>query len=50
MPYKIVKVTNGFSVRNSKTGKIHSKRTTRKKALKQLKLLYMIDSRKTKMV
>ena len=50
MPYKIVKVTNGYSVRNSKTGKVYSKRTTRKRAVKQLKLLYMIESRKSKMV
>ena len=49
MPYKIVKVKNGFSVRNNK-GKVFSKRTTRKNAVKQMKLLYMIESRKVKMV
>ena len=50
MPYKIVKVKNGYSVRNSKSGKIYSKRTTRKKAVKQMKLLYMIESGKSKMI
>ena len=50
MPYKIVKVKNGYSVRNSKSGKVFSKRTTRKKAVKQLRLLYLLDSGKSKIV
>jgi hypothetical protein len=46
MPYKIVKSGSGFGVANSDTGKMHSKHTTKEKAMKQMRLLYMVESGK----
>jgi len=43
MPYKLVKNDNGsYAVVNIKTGYVHSKGTTLKKAKSQLRLLEMI--------
>lgn len=47
MPYVIVKVKGGYSVVNPATGAVHSKRTTKDKAEKQRRLLYMIDHKLT---
>jgi len=47
MPYVIKKVKGGFSVVNPATGAVHSKRTTKDKADKQRKLLYMIHNKLT---
>ena len=47
MPYKITKLKTGkFQVKNSKTGKIHSKGTTKIRAEKQVRLLKMIENKK----
>ena len=48
MHYQIRKVKNKkcFSVKNKKNGKIRAKCTTKKKAIKQVRLLYMIDGMK----
>ena len=43
MPYQIVKHGKLYSVVNTQTGKIHSFGTSRNKAEKQMKLLYMIE-------
>lgn len=45
MPYRIRKVRNKdcYSVKNLKTNKLSSKCTTRKKANKQIRLLYSLD-------
>lgn len=45
MPYQIRKVRNKdcYTVKNTLTGKVHSKCTTRKNAEKQEKLLRAID-------
>ena len=47
MPYIIVKVKGGFSVVNPATGVVHSKRTTKDKAEKQKRLLYMVHNKMT---
>jgi hypothetical protein len=47
MPYVIKKVKGGFSVVNPETGAVHSKRTTKDKAEKQRKLLYMVHNKLT---
>jgi hypothetical protein len=47
MPYAIRRVKGGYSVVNTATGAIHSKRTTKDKAEKQRRLLYMIDHKLT---
>ena len=48
MPYQIRKVRNKkcYTVKNKKNGKVHSKCTTKKKAMKQIRLLYMVDRMK----
>ena len=47
MPYKIIKKNNGkYKVINAITHKIHSKNTTYVKALKQIRLMEMMDSKK----
>jgi len=46
MPYALVKNRNGsFSVVNTKSGYIHAKNTTEKKAKAQMRLLYMLESK-----
>jgi hypothetical protein len=45
MPYVIKKVKGGFSVVNPATGAVHSKRTTKDKAEKQRRLLYMVHNK-----
>jgi hypothetical protein len=45
MPYKIVKVKDGYSVVNTLNGRVLSKKTTLIKAKNQMKLLYMIEHR-----
>jgi hypothetical protein len=47
MPFIIQKVKGGYSVVNPATGDVHSKRTTKDKADKQRKLLYMIHNKMT---
>lgn len=45
MPYRLRKNPDGsFSVVNKQTGAVHSKHTTRGKAVKQMGLLYAVDS------
>lgn len=47
MPYKITKLkTSKFQVKNSKTGKIHSKGTTKIRAEKQVRLLNAVSKKK----
>ena len=45
MPYQIRKVRNKkcYSVKNKKNGKIRARCATKKNALKQVRLLYMVD-------
>ena len=44
MPYKLIKHHNGlYSVVNEKTGEIHSRGTSKAKAISQIRLLYMIE-------
>lgn len=45
MPYKIKKNKSGkFMVINSKTKRVHSKGTTKKRAIKQMRLLYALEN------
>ena len=45
MPYALIKHSDGsYSVKNKETGKIHSKHTTKDKAVAQMRLLYLIES------
>jgi hypothetical protein len=46
MPYKIVKKGNKYLTVNKQTGKVKGTHSSRKKALSQMKLLYMIESGK----
>lgn len=48
MPYVIRKLPNKerFRVFNKLTKKVYAKSTTKKRALRQIRLLHMIDSRK----
>lgn len=45
MPYAIRKLPNQnkWRVYNSATGKIHAEHTTKSKAIKQMRLLYMLE-------
>ena len=43
MPYAIVKVKGGFSLINTATKEVHSKKTTKKKAMAQMRLLEGIE-------
>lgn len=46
MPYSLIKNRSGsFSVVNTKTGYVHAKDTTEKKAKAQIRLLYMMESK-----
>jgi hypothetical protein len=45
MPYVVRKVKGGYSVVNPATGAVHSKRTTKDKAEKQRRLLYMVHNK-----
>ena len=46
MPYKIIKKNNGkYKVINAITHKIHAKNTTYVKALKQIRLMEIMDSK-----
>ena len=46
MPYSVKKVRNKncYSVKNRYTNKVHSKCTSREKAMRQLRLLHGVDS------
>ena len=46
MPYQIKKIGNYYQVKNKDTGQIKSKRTTKIKAIKQIKFLNFIDRKK----
>ncbi len=46
MPYSISKVGTGYKVKNKSTGKIMAKKTTKTKAMKQVRLLNAIDKKK----
>ena len=49
IPYKILKNKNGkYKVINVITHKVHAKNTTYVKALKQIRLMEMMDSKKKK--
>lgn len=45
MPYKIQRHGSLYSVINTESGKVHSIGTTRDKALKQMRLLYMLENK-----
>ena len=47
MPYLIEKIGRLYRVVNPITMKIHSKGTTLEKAKKQVRLMYMLDTKKT---
>jgi hypothetical protein len=47
MSYVVRRVKGGYSVVNPATGAVHSKRTTKDKAQKQRRLLYMIENKMT---
>lgn len=47
MPYVIRKVKGGYSVVNPATNVVYSRRTTKDKAEKQRKLLYMVHHKLT---
>ena len=48
MPYKISKLASGYySLKNSLTGRVHSKHTTKAKAEAQMRLLQMVDQAKS---
>jgi hypothetical protein len=49
MPYQVIKSGEGFGVMNTDSKKMHSKHTTREKAMKQIRLLHMVDSQKKQM-
>jgi len=46
MPYKIVKRGNKYLTVNKQTGKIKGRHASKKKAVAQMRLLYMVDSGK----
>ena len=46
MPYHIKKVSGGYSVKNKSTGRTTAKKTTKTKAMKQVRLLNAIDKKK----
>ena len=49
MPYKILKLKTGkFRVVNAITHKVHAKSTSYSNALKQIRLMGMMDARKKK--
>ena len=52
MPYTIYKITheNKYQVVNRKTGEIHAHKTTYKNAVKQIRLMGMMDCKKKKIV
>lgn len=39
MPYRVEKVAGGYRVVNAVTGKVHAKRTTKKKAEAQVRVM-----------
>lgn len=46
MPYALIKHTDGtYSVKNKKTGNLHAIHTTKQKAMAQIRLLYLIESK-----
>jgi hypothetical protein len=47
MPYVIRKIKNKnlYSVKNRDTGVVHSYGTTKKNAIKQVRLLYLLENR-----
>jgi len=46
MPYKIVKRGNKYLTVNKQTGKIKGRHASKKKAVAQMRLLYMVESGK----
>lgn len=47
MPYKLTKHLDGtYSVSNKVTGKYHARHTTKENAVKQMKLLYLLEKKK----
>lgn len=42
MPYAVRKVKGGYKVVNTRTGKVHAKRTTKARAQRQVRLLRMV--------
>lgn len=47
MPYKLIHhKDNSYSVKNMQTGFYHSKHTTLKKAMAQIRLLLMLDGKR----
>ena len=47
MPYALKELKgNKFQVINRDTGKVHAKSTTKKNAISQLRLLYLVEARK----
>ena len=48
MPYKMTKIRGGYRVKNTTTGRITARKTTKSKAQRQLRLLRLIDRRQNK--
>ena len=46
MPYKTTKIKGGYKVKNTSTGRVVAKKTTKVKAKKQISLLNSIDKLK----
>lgn len=46
MPYHITKIKGGYKVKNKSTGRVVAKKTTKRKAKKQVSLLNNIDKLK----
>ena len=43
MPYKIIKGNQGYIVKNTETGRVHAKHSTKSNAEAQVRLLYAIE-------
>ena len=47
MPYEVVKEGDKWVTRNKDTGKVKGTHDTKAKAIRQMRLLYMVESGKT---
>lgn len=46
MPYKVVRMKSGWTVKNLQTGRLHSTHPmTRKNAMEQMRLLYAVENK-----
>lgn len=46
MPYELMKQGNSWCVKNKETGEIKGKHSDKIKAMKQMRLLYMVEDKK----